>query len=100
MVLIKRPETAMALGARFLVYAPTAVPDPLPAGLKSVYSGDDLAVLENRGAIRSFNRSASRSYRPVSFRFGLFAALCALAVLSAAHFAERRIPSASYDGKT
>ena len=83
-VFIKRPETAVALGARYLVFAPDSAAAQRAAGtLRVVYSGDDLIILENPSP-RYFDASVERAYQPTSFRVGLFGGLIALAVFSAA----------------
>lgn len=92
LVFIKRAETALRLGARYLVTAP-GVPD-LTAGngaiaalpLRRVYAEPDLTIYENRATGADFDEAAgARAYgAPASFRIGLFAGLGALAVLAAA----------------
>ncbi len=89
-VFIKTVETAVRLGARYLVTAP-GVPDLAAspgnaAGppLRRVYAGPDLTIYENEAAGGDFDAArGARVYgAPASFRAGLFASLCALALLA------------------
>ena len=90
LVFIKRAETAVRLGARYLVTAPDT-PDLTASGneafrLRRVYQGPDLIVYENgaAGSGGGFDATAgARAYGvPGSFRAGLFAGLCAAGVLA------------------
>ena len=83
MVFIKIPETAAALGARYLLLSPRSRFDQLPPGTRVVYSGSDLVVIENARPA-SFDATIQDEYRPASIRIGLYFALCALAALAAA----------------
>jgi hypothetical protein len=81
MVFIKSGETAIALGARFLVYAPDSEPTSVPAGCRLAYAGRDMIVYESRAA-EKFDGRVGRAYAPASFRIGLFGALWALATVT------------------
>ena len=84
MLFVKRPETALALGARFLVFAPDApvASQPPPNPLRLAYAGDDLTIWENPMP-RAFGETVGAAYRPASFRVGLFAALVGMLLLIA-----------------
>ena len=85
MVFIKRAETAVALGARFLVLSPDTAPPMPPTGLREDYRGDDLVIWENPHG-KAFDESISRAYQPDSFRIGLFCGLTGVGVLASALF--------------
>lgn len=100
-VFIKRAETAARLGARYLVTAPD-VPDLMDGNiatalpLRRAYKGTDLTIYENQATGRDFDAAAeARAYgAPASFRVGLFAGLCAVALLAAA--ASSRVKAAAH----
>lgn len=89
LVFVKTREAALALGARFLLAAPLHTPfDP---GLRLVYQGPDMEILENPAGQEA---PPPPAYAPTSLRVGLFLAGCALAALSAAALAGRPRPGA------
>ena len=81
-VFVKRVETAINLGARFIVVSPEIPEEALATnGLKRVYEGADLRIYENPTRTIAASSDADPSFD--TFRIGLFFALAAGASLGA-----------------
>lgn len=81
MVFVKTAEAARTLGARWVITGPNAPP---VENASVAYDGTDMRVwaLDSTTA-RTFDSAPGLAYKPTSFRFGLFAGLCACAGLAA-----------------
>jgi uncharacterized membrane protein YhaH (DUF805 family) len=81
-VFVKRIETAVNLGARFVVVSPEISETSLnTAGLNQVYGGPDLHIYENPAGTVATPPITIPTFD--TFRIGLFCALCGGAALSA-----------------
>ena len=84
MVFVKSVPAAVALGARFIVLAPDALPRVAPPGsldaLRQVYAGEDMVILENPQGSDFVPAVQEARQATDSFRVGLFLAGCALSV--------------------
>lgn len=80
MVFVKRVQTALNAGAEYVVFAGDAPSGD--TGLTEVYRGDDLVI----GRVVNAAPTAAKTPGPISllsFRIGLFLAVCAAAILTA-----------------
>jgi hypothetical protein len=82
LVFVKTVDVARAVGAGYIV-APPEAPDLSPAGIERVYAGLDMVIYRNPDG-RAFDPTIGASYKPTSFRVGLFCALAAVLVLAGA----------------
>ena len=82
LVFVKRLQTAVNLGAEYIVFAPGQQIDT--SGLSEVYRGSDLIILQSSVPPKNMTGQAveNRSV-PISFRYGLFLALCGVSGISA-----------------
>ncbi len=79
-VFVKRIETAVNLGARFIVVSPEVPEESLTtAGLQRVYEGLDLKIYENPAGLMAGAPAEKPTFD--TFRIGLFCALCGGAAL-------------------
>jgi hypothetical protein len=81
-VFVKRIETAVNLGAKYIAVSPEVPEQSLEtAGLKRVYEGTDLMIYENPSGTAAAPPTQAPSFD--TFRIGLFCALCGGAAMAA-----------------